>query len=94
MKVGRVTAKAVLGYDIINKKLVINEKESQIVKFIFETYNKTRNYYQTAKICNEKGYAGKKGNMFHASSIKTIIQNQIYIRFKQFSRYSRQKRNS
>lgn len=82
MKVGRVTAKAVLGYDIINKKLVINEKESQIVKFIFETYNKTKNYYQTAKICNEKGFTGKKGNMFHASSIKTIVQNQIYIRFK------------
>ena len=81
---GRVTAKAVLGYDIINKKLVINEKESQIVKFIFETYNKTRNYYQAAKICNEKGYKGKKGNQFHASSIKTIIQNQIYCGFNNF----------
>jgi len=79
---GRVTAKSVLGYDIINKKLVINEKESQIVKFIFKTYSKTRNYYQTAKICNEKGFSGKKGNVFHASSIKTIVQNQIYIRFK------------
>lgn len=81
---GRVTAKAVLGYDIINKKLVINEKESQIVKFIFETYNKSRNYYQTAKLCNEKGFKGKKGNMFHASSIKTIIQNQIYCGFNNF----------
>lgn len=81
---GRVTAKAVLGYDIINKKLVLNEKESQIVKFIFETYNKTRNYYQTAKICNEKGFTGKKGNPFHASSIKTIIQNQIYCGFNNF----------
>lgn len=81
---GRVTAKAVLGYDIINKKLVINEKESQIVKFIFETYNKTKNYYQTAKICNNKGYKGKKGNEFHASSIKTIIQNQIYCGFNNF----------
>lgn len=78
---GRVTAKAVLGYDIINKKLVINEKESIIVKFIFETYNKTRNYYRTAKICNEKGYTGKKGNIFHASSIRVIVHNQIYIRF-------------
>lgn len=84
MKVGRITAKAVLGYDIIDKKLIINEKESQIVKFIFETYNKTKNYYQTAKICNEKGYTGKKGNQFHASSIKTIIQNQIYCGFNNF----------
>lgn len=79
-----MTAKAVLGYDIVNKKLVINEKEANIVKFIFETYKRKQNYYQTAKICNEKGYTGKKGNMFHASSIKTIIQNQIYCGFNNF----------
>lgn len=77
---GRVTAKAVLGYDIINKKLVINEKESQVVKFIFKTYDKTRSYHKTAQICNVKGYRGKKGNCFQATSIKVIIQNQIYIR--------------
>ena len=81
---GKVTAKKVLGYDLINKKLVINEKEANIVKFIFETYNKTHNYYQTAKMCNLKGFKGKKGQQFHASSIKTIIQNQIYCGFNNF----------
>ena len=81
---GRKTAKKVLGYDIVNKHLVINQKESNVVKFIFETYNKTHNYYQTAKICNSKGYKGKKGQSFHASSIKTIIQNQIYCGFNNF----------
>lgn len=81
---GRVTAKAVLGYDIVDKQLVLNERESPIVKFIFETYNKTHNYYKTAQICNKKGFRGKKGNEFHASSIKTIIQNQIYCGFNNF----------
>lgn len=81
---GKVTAKKVLGYDLINKKLVVNNKEANIVKFIFETYNKTHNYYQTAKICNLKGFKGKKGQQFHASSIKTIIQNQIYCGFNNF----------
>lgn len=81
---GKVTAKKVLGYDIINKQLVINLKEAKIIKFIFETYNKTHNYYQTAKICNLKGFKGKKGQEFHASSIKTIIQNQIYCGFNNF----------
>ena len=65
---GRKTAKVVLGYDIKNKQLVINKKESNIVKFIFETYNKTHNYYQTAKMCNLKGFKGKKGQQFHASN--------------------------
>lgn len=81
---GKVTAKKVLGYDLINKKLVVNNKEANIVKFIFETYNKTHNYYQTAKMCNLKGFKGKKGQQFHASSIKTIIQNQIYCGFNNF----------
>lgn len=81
---GKITAKKVLGYDIKNKQLIINKKEANIVKFIFETYNKTKNYYQTAKICNLKGFKGKKGQEFHASSIKTIIQNQIYCGFNNF----------
>ena len=81
---GKVTAKKVLGYDIVNKQLVINLKEAKIIKFIFETYNKTHNYYQTAKICNSKGFKGKKGQQFHASSIKTIVQNQIYCGFNNF----------
>ena len=81
---GHITARAVLGYDIVNKQLVLNERESPIVKFIFETYNKTHNYYKTAQICNKKGFRGKKGNEFYASSIKTIIQNQIYCGFNNF----------
>ena len=81
---GRKTAKKVLGYDIVNKQLVINKKEANIIKFIFETYNKTHNYYQTAKICNNKGFKGKKGQPFYASSIKTIVKNQIYCGFNNF----------
>lgn len=81
---GKVTAKKVLGYDIVNKQLVINKKEANIIKFIFETYNKTHNYYKTAQICNLKGFKGKKGQCFHASSIKTIIKNQIYCGFNNF----------
>ena len=81
---GKITAKKVLGYDIKNKQLVINKKEANIIKFIFETYNKTHNYYQTAKICNNKGFKGKKGQPFYASSIKTIVKNQIYCGFNNF----------
>ena len=90
---GRKTAKKVLGYDIINKQLIINKKEATIVKFIFETYNKTHNYYQTAKMCNLKGFKGKKGQCFHASSIKTIVKNQIYLGFNNFHGEEQKKGN-
>lgn len=88
---GRKTAKKVLGYDIKNKQLVINKNEANIIKFIFETYDKTHNYYQTAKICNNKGLKGKKGQQFHASSIKTIVQNQIYLGFNNFHKEEQKK---
>lgn len=81
---GKITAKKVLGYDLVNKQLIVNNKEANIVKFIFETYNKTHNYYQTAQMCNNKGFKGKKGQEFHASSIKTIIRNQIYCGYNNF----------
>ena len=81
---GKVTARKVLGYDFINKQLVINKKEANIIKFIFETYSKNHNLYKTAQECNERGFKGKKGQIFHASSIKTIIQNQIYLGFNNF----------
>ena len=90
---GKITAKKVLGYDIINKQLVINKREANIIKFIFETYNKTHNYYQTAKMCNIKGLKGKKGQQFHASSIKTIVQNQIYCGFNNFHNEKTRKGN-
>lgn len=90
---GKVTAKKVLGYDIVNKQLVVNKKEANIIKFIFETYNKTHNYYRTAQICNMKGFKGKKGQEFHASSIKTIIQNQIYCGFNNFHNQETKKGN-
>lgn len=81
---GKVTARKVLGYDFINKQLVINKKEANIIKFIFETYSKNHNLYKTAQECNKRGFKGKKGQIFHASSIKTIIQNQLYLGFNNF----------
>lgn len=81
---GRITAKAVLGYDRVKKELILNRKEAKIVKFIFKTYDKIRNYYRVAQICNEKGYRGKNGSLFHASSIKTIIQNMLYCGYNSF----------
>lgn len=39
---------------------------------------------QTARICNEKGFRGKRGQQFHASSIITILKNQTYCGYNVF----------
>lgn len=67
------------GYNIKNKKLVINKKEAEIVRNIFNIYAKTRSFNKTAIICNKKGFRGKRGKCFRANGIKLIIQNKTYL---------------
>ena len=51
-------------YDPENKKLIINPKETKIVKFIFETYLKEGSISKVIKTLNQKGYKTKNGNDF------------------------------
>lgn len=81
---GNITVKQILGYDIKNRCLIVNPQEAQIVKFIFETYVKTKNAFLTAKICKLKGYKGKRGQNFHASSVLTIVKNKTYCGYNKF----------
>ena len=75
---GRWGGNRVLGYDIVpiegseNKKrkdtqLIINEKEAESVRLIFDEYS------------NGKGYKTKKGNDFSVGSIRDILTNPVYI---------------
>ena len=83
-KNGMHTAINILGYDMKDKKMIVNQEEAKIVKFIFETYNKNRSYHKTAVICNEKGFRGKRGQEFHASSIITILKNETYCGYNKY----------
>lgn len=78
-----------MGYDIKEKKLIINQEEAEVVKFIFDDYLKTKSQLQTMKNVNEKGYKPKirvtktgrvasKGRFNH-SMISNILSNPIYI---------------
>ena len=69
----------IFGYDKNDKKLVINESEAEMVRFIFETY--ATGEYSTRKIEDmlyEKGYRGRSGTRIHHNTISGIIQNPKY----------------
>lgn len=79
---------APLGYDIKEKKLIINPEEAEVVKFIFDDYLKTKSQLQTMKDVNEKGYKPKtrvtktgrvasKGRFNH-SMISNILSNPMH----------------
>ena len=62
---------APLGYDIKEKKLIINPEEAEVVKFIFDDYLKTKSQLQTMK--DVKGYKPKTrviGNVLSCSCTK------------------------
>ena len=80
----------ILGYDIDkeNHKLIINEKEAELVREIFNLYIKERSLLSVAMILNEKGYKTKRyitrsgkisGDVrFKNIHIQHIIRNILY----------------
>jgi len=78
-----------LGYDIVDKQYVINEKESYIVKEIFDLYLNGTGYKEIANILNSKGYKNKQGRKFVFNSIPGILKNEKYIGVYEFNKTSR-----
>ncbi len=70
----------VFGYNLRDKKLVINPEEATIVKYIFECYtNKMWGYRKIANNLNTQGLKTKKDNNWSITAVKTILNNKIYI---------------
>ena len=69
----------IFGYDKDHSKLVINEKEAEMVKLIYETYA-TGNYglRDIEKLLWDKGYRSRAGKLIHHNTIGGIIQNPKY----------------
>lgn len=87
---GKWCGNKVLGYDIVdvkeslNKKrketkLVINEKEAEIIRLIFNEYSKGKGYKAITNNLNKQGYKTKRGNDFSVISVKDILANPVYI---------------
>lgn len=68
-----------LGYDVVDKKLAINETEAEIVRLIFDMYSQKFTYNDMAKELNARGYKTKSGNEFSASSFNSILTQRKYI---------------
>lgn len=93
---GRWNGGIVLGYDLegdedkttkrANKKLVINEKEAETVRYIFDLYYKGNGYKTIVNRINKEGFKSKKGNFFSVATVREILRNPLYcgkIRYNQ-----------
>lgn len=72
------------GYKIVDKQLVVNEAEFEVVKEVFEL-SKTLGFYTIAKQLSIKGYQTRKGSDWHVDSIRDIANNPVYAGYLTFS---------
>ena len=77
------------GYDLIDKKLIPNETEAEIVRTIFRRYLQTESYVKVARECAEQGVIrrdriSKRGNLVRGRQIDTssiwhMLGNPVYV---------------
>lgn len=82
---GKRTCTNVLGYDLSGKdSLTFNEAEAEYVLFAARTYLERKNLSETARLCDERGYRGKRGKRPTPESIRVIISNPLYCGYNKF----------
>jgi len=76
---GRWNGGRIYGYDCVDKKLIINETESEVIRDIFQMRLEGMGYKAIAHRLNERGITTKTEKLFSIFSIKTILTNPTYI---------------
>ncbi len=66
------------GYKRENKKLVINPKEAEIIRFIYETYVTTGSLFKTYDELRKQEIKDRQGKNFSKGAIYYILRNIIY----------------
>lgn len=76
---GMRTCTEILGYDLKGKdSMEINKRESEYVRYVFETYLERKNLSEVAELCRERGYRGKRGRGPTAWTISVILTRPQY----------------
>ena len=68
--------RAPMGYKVENKKLVINEEEAEVVRFIFARKFAGETMLSTVDALNREGYKTRNGKPFVISTVQSIWNNE------------------
>lgn len=66
------------GYDKVNKTVVINEKEAEMIRFIYEMAVQNYGTRTIAKMLQEYGYYNHEGNKIAEQTVRRMIRNPLY----------------
>ena len=70
---------APLGYDIKDRKLLINEAEAATVRMIFERFIKIGSATELVRKLRAEGIRGKQGKLVDKGYIYKLLNNRVYI---------------
>ncbi|AIQ34706.1 resolvase [Paenibacillus sp. FSL R5-0345] len=76
---GKWLTQSPYGYDLVDKSLVINEKEAEIVRRVYDLYlNEGLGFYSIAKRLNEEGIPSRQRKEWSIRAIKLMLTNPAY----------------
>lgn len=79
------TASCILGYDIKDNVMTINDKEAEIVQFLFDSYLKYKSLSEVMRLCHERSIKGKRGGQMTAQNLLTILECPVHAGFNRFN---------
>ncbi|QSF46528.1 recombinase family protein [Paenibacillus tianjinensis] len=76
---GKWLTQSPYGYDLLDKSLVINDKEADIVRRVYDLYlNEGLGFYSIAKRLNEEGIPSRQRKEWSIRAIKLMLTNPAY----------------
>ena len=68
-----------LGYDVKDRKLVVNEAEAETVRRIFERFTKIGSVTELVRALRAEGVRGKRGRLIDKGYVYQLFRNRVYI---------------
>src|SRR3954453_3968510 len=68
-----------LGYDVQDRKLVVNKAEASTVRRVFDGFIKTGSATLLVRALREEGVCGKRGRLIDKSYVYQIFRNRVYL---------------
>lgn len=81
---GKPTCSSVLGYDLLEGELIVNDQEAEQVRFYFESYLTRKSLSEVAELARQRGYKGKRGKSPTAQSIRMTLTRPVYCGLNSF----------
>ena len=71
--------KVPLGYDVRDRKLVVNEAEAARVRRVFELFAETGSGVETVRRLRDEGVAAKSGRPLNKGDVYKLLHNRTYV---------------